>query len=492
MSSFTPGLRLHDRFTLVELLGTGGMSQVWRAVDEVLGRTVAVKVLGSTLAADPVLRQATWREARAAARLAHPHVIQVYDYGEAAIGGDPPVPYLVMELIEGRTLADRLADGPLPWSEVLTIGAQVAAALAAAHRLGVVHRDIKPSNVMLTPGGAKVLDFGIAALAGHRSDDGGFRVGTPAYMAPEQLGSAPPQPAGDVYALGVLLYRALTGRVPFAATSWEEAQAFHRGGHPVPPPHLPGLPAAATQLVMAAMAPNPAHRPSAEELAARLAAAVGLPDPTTALRERTTVLPLPPPPDASARGAARPPSPPTMVQPLDAAFHAGPAPAPGRARRLPVVAGVLVAAALAVAVGAVALRPDEPARVPAAAAPPATSSAPAPTSPTAPTTAPTRPVPTDRAGILAELHRTLDDAVETRAMSGDVADELRDKVDKLRDTAGRGKGNPRKRAEEWQKKTDDLRKAVTELRDDDDVDAATATRLFALLRALSAAQPAAE
>src|SRR5690348_691141 len=161
MTPFAPGATLHGRFALRERIGAGGMSEVWRADDEVLGRPVAVKALAVPLAADPVLRAATWREARAAAKLTHPNVTAVYDYGEAPMPGGAVLPYLVMELVDGESLADRLRSGPLPWPEATRIGAQVAAALSVAHGLGIVHRDIKPGNVMLTAGGAKVLDFGI-------------------------------------------------------------------------------------------------------------------------------------------------------------------------------------------------------------------------------------------------------------------------------------------------------------------------------------------
>ncbi|MFJ6954982.1 serine/threonine-protein kinase, partial [Micromonospora aurantiaca (nom. illeg.)] len=147
MSPFTPALRLHDRYVLRERIGLGGMSEVWRADDEVLHRPVAVKALAGQLAADPQLRAVIQREARAAARLTHPHVTQVYDYGEATLDGGVVVPYLVMELVEGQTLADRLAGGPLAWPDAVRTAGQVAGALAAAHRIGVVHRDVKPANV---------------------------------------------------------------------------------------------------------------------------------------------------------------------------------------------------------------------------------------------------------------------------------------------------------------------------------------------------------
>ncbi|GIJ20760.1 serine/threonine-protein kinase [Micromonospora lutea] len=278
MSPFTPSLRLHDRYVLHERIGLGGMSEVWRADDEVLGRSVAVKVLAGTFAVDPDLRATLRREARAAARLTHPHVTQVYDYGEAALPGGNVVPYLVMELVDGRNLADRLAEGPLPWRPALRMAAEVAAALAAAHRLGVVHRDIKPGNVMLTANGAKVLDFGIAALAGAPTPGArpasGALMGTPAYLAPERLSADPPHPASDVYALGALLYRTLTGDVPLPVRSWPDAVRVHANRPTVPPLRVPGLPTDLAELVLACLDPDPERRPPAGRLATRFRAAV--------------------------------------------------------------------------------------------------------------------------------------------------------------------------------------------------------------------------
>ncbi|NUT06368.1 MAG: serine/threonine protein kinase, partial [Hamadaea sp.] len=224
MSAFSPGQRIHDRFTLRELIGRGGMSEVWRATDGVLGRPVAVKALDSSLAADPTLWQATLREARAIARIAHPNVAQVHDYGEVPTSTGH-VPYLVMEFVEGVTLADRLRSGPLPPPEAAAIAAQVASGLAEAHRLGVVHRDVKPGNIMLTAAGVKILDFGIATLANGRDSDGGRLIGTPTYTAPERLRPGAATPAADVYSLGVVLYEMLTGRPPRAYADWQEAFA---------------------------------------------------------------------------------------------------------------------------------------------------------------------------------------------------------------------------------------------------------------------------
>src|SRR5918999_4364706 len=262
--TFAPGLLLHDRYAIVEQIGVGGMSEVWLAVDQVLDRPVAVKALTAAFDDEPDLFAATWREARATAKLTHPHVTQVYDYGEQRLGDGTVVPYLVMELLDGRNLADRLTAGPLPWPEAVRTAAQVASGLAAAHRMGVVHRDVKPGNVMLTPTGAKVLDFGIAALTGSRPEgDGGWLVGTPAYAAPERLDAGPPDPAADVYALGALLYGALSGRPPLPVATWDEAEEAHRRSPSVAPPSVPGLPAGVAGLVVARLSPDPHPRPGA-------------------------------------------------------------------------------------------------------------------------------------------------------------------------------------------------------------------------------------
>ncbi|HKS99093.1 MAG TPA: serine/threonine-protein kinase, partial [Rugosimonospora sp.] len=181
MLELSTGATVDDRYTLIERLGQGGTAVVWRGFDDLLQRPVAVKVLHPDIAADADLRTMIHQEARAAGRLSHPNITRVYHYGEVTLPGRASAAYVVMELLEGHSLSDRLADGPLPWPEAVLALAQAAAALAAAHRSGIVHRDVTPTNIMLTDTGAKVLDFGIAALAGHQGDPEGHRMGTPAY-----------------------------------------------------------------------------------------------------------------------------------------------------------------------------------------------------------------------------------------------------------------------------------------------------------------------
>ena len=260
------------RYRLVRRIATGGMGEVWQADDTVLGRRVALKMLVEELAADDRATRRFVREARATARLAHPNVARVYDFGR---GGGPP--FLVMELLEGETLAARLASGPLPPAEAARVAAAVADALEAAHERGIVHRDVKPSNVVLTPGGeVKVLDFGIAAAADEtHSTTGSGLYATVAYVSPERVAGEPATPASDVYSLGAVLYELLCGRPPFSGSSPALVARAHLHDQPVPVRQLaPWVPARLAEACEAAMAKDPARRPSsAASLAIRLRAA---------------------------------------------------------------------------------------------------------------------------------------------------------------------------------------------------------------------------
>jgi hypothetical protein len=268
---------LGGRYRLVERLGAGGMSVVWRAEDQVLRRAVAVKVLSPQHVADAAFRERIMAEARSAAGLSHPHVASVYDYGEAEDAAEQPVPYVVMELLNGRSLAQLLSDGPLPAAQGLRICAEVASALAAAHEQGIVHRDVKPANVMITPNGAKVVDFGIAAAVGEYAelDADAVMFGTPAYLAPERLDDGPVVPGTDVYAIGLLLYRTLTGALPWSVETTTQILRAHVYIEPQPLPRIEGLPASVSALYDRCLAKNPNARPSAEEVARVLADAAG-------------------------------------------------------------------------------------------------------------------------------------------------------------------------------------------------------------------------
>jgi eukaryotic-like serine/threonine-protein kinase len=255
------GVLLSLRYRLAEKLATSGMSEIWRADDVLLGRAVAVKLPRAEAA--EVMHQA-WIEARTTARLSDPHIAAVHDYGEAPGPNGSVAPYVVMELLDGESLAARLTKGPLTWPEAARIGAEVASGLATAHARQVVHRDIKPGNIMLTPTGAKILDFGISADTGAPDDDEtGATFGTPAYVAPERLNGTPAEPATDVYALGTVLFEMVSGEPPYPVDTWEEFAAART----TPPGRLPdGLPAAFREVVDRCLAENPRLRPEATEV----------------------------------------------------------------------------------------------------------------------------------------------------------------------------------------------------------------------------------
>lgn len=219
------GELLGGRYRLIKRLGAGGMGEVWEALHEGLGRNVALKVLLPALVGEPELVARFQREARAAASLGHPNIVQVTDF--AAAPGEPA--YLVMELLSGQSLARAMEDGPMSEARVASIASQILTALDVAHRANIVHRDIKPDNIFLTNvGGAgdvvKVLDFGIAKLYGEseasKLTQTGMVMGTPQYMSPEQARGRPVDARTDLYAVGTCMYQALTGRLPFNAGSF--------------------------------------------------------------------------------------------------------------------------------------------------------------------------------------------------------------------------------------------------------------------------------
>ena len=284
------GRRLGGRYRMGALLAVGGMGEVWAARDLLLDRAVAVKVLGRALAGDGRAAERLRREARAAGRLEHPNIARVLDLGE-----HDGRPYLVMELLEGESLAARIdRAGPMPAAEAARVVAAVADALEAAHRAGVVHRDVKPGNVFLTSAGeVKVLDFGIASAAGDAALTTGDLIGTAAYLAPERVLGHRATPAADIYALGVVLYELLAGHRPFEAGSEVELAMAHVNA--TPPPLGRAAPSAPPSLVAAcshALAKDPSSRPSSAAAFAQLVRDPGIPSPAT--------LPLP------VGGAGRP------------------------------------------------------------------------------------------------------------------------------------------------------------------------------------------
>jgi eukaryotic-like serine/threonine-protein kinase len=264
----TPGIILAGRYRLEGPIAAGAVGEVWRATDLVLSRPVAVKRLRDGYAGQPEAMERFRAEARHAGALSHPGIAQVYDYGEAE---PPSPPFLVMEFVDGPSLAGLLDGGPLDPADAMDVLAQVAAGLAAAHAAGLVHRDIKPANLLVAGDGqVKITDFGIAHAAGSAQlTRTGTMVGTPSYLAPERAGGASATAASDLYSLGVVAYECLAGQPPFQGTPMEVVAACQKA--PLPP--LPAaVPAEVAALVMELTAKDPAARPAgASQVATRAA-----------------------------------------------------------------------------------------------------------------------------------------------------------------------------------------------------------------------------
>jgi serine/threonine-protein kinase len=298
-----------DRYELVERLGTGGFSEVWRATDTVLSRPVAIKMLhgGYHRQAEALARFQA--EARHAGALSHENIARIYDYAGPA---DDREPYLVMELVDGPSLDGLLASGPLGAARTMDLIAQAAAGLQAAHEVGLLHRDIKPANLLLTRRGTvKITDFGIAhAVGAPPVTVTGMLVGTPGYMAPERVSGAQAVPASDLYALGIVAYECLAGAPPFSGVPLAVALA-HRE-RPLPP--LPmSVPPDVTAFVMQLTAKDPRWRPGSAAEAARRAVDLRDALSRTPAAPRPAVPAIPAqaaPPDARMARAdnARPPS----------------------------------------------------------------------------------------------------------------------------------------------------------------------------------------
>ncbi|MBM4280372.1 MAG: hypothetical protein FJ137_06290 [Deltaproteobacteria bacterium] len=286
MSGETPprgvraGVVLAGRYSIVEAIGAGGMGTVYRAVQLGLSRDVAVKLVGNGRSATAEQAARFEREARLLARLSHPAIVTVFDFGRA----DDGTLFLVLELVRGESLESRLRRGRLPWTEAVDTGAQVAAALQAAHDAGVLHRDLKPSNVMLSAATAtrvKLIDFGLARLADFSGDtpvtaSSSAVMGTPGYIAPEYAWTGAVSPQMDHYALGLVLFELLAAQHPFAAVDPRADRLALARQRLVTA--APDAPPALVELVLALLSPDPAQRPPRP--AAALAAL--LPSSTTA------------------------------------------------------------------------------------------------------------------------------------------------------------------------------------------------------------------
>jgi serine/threonine-protein kinase len=254
------GAAIAGRYVLDELVGVGGMASVYRARILLSDGLCAVKLLNPQLAMDVTTRERFRREAKHAQRLSHPNIIEIFDQGEANDG----TPFLVMELLEGENLSEAIAAGPAPLERALPIIVQMTRALARAHDFEVIHRDLKPENVFLLRGDrVKLLDFGIARCTQDvRLTNAGEVFGTPEYMAPERATSADAGPAADLYALGIIMFEMLTGKLPFDSPT----PAGILSKHMVEPPprlceYMPGLPTQLEQLILDLLAKSPDGRP---------------------------------------------------------------------------------------------------------------------------------------------------------------------------------------------------------------------------------------
>lgn len=404
------GRVLDGRYRVRARIAAGGMATVYRAEDMRLDRTVAVKVMHPAMAADASFTDRFIREAKAAARLAHPNVVGVFDQGH-----DGDVVFLAMEYVEGRTLRELLQDlGTLTPREAFGVLEPTLAALGAAHRAGFVHRDVKPENVLVSPYGEPQLsDFGIARMADSSTTVGGAVWATIAYAAPEVLDGRPASEASDVYGLGATLHACLAGRAPFVAGPDETLVALVARVMTAEPPSLVdhGVPAPLAAVVARAMAKDPAARQVSavalrrdlEGVAQVLERASSPPPPAT-----VPAGPVPPPP-ASAGPAplpvgtpvavadAAPPAPAPDVPPAPGP-DAGPPPSHPSSRRGAFAALAAVVVVLALAAGAYTARDDGRSDPTAATTPDPTTESVASTETTAPpTTAPTTTAPSTTA-----------------------------------------------------------------------------------------------
>jgi serine/threonine-protein kinase len=415
-----------DRYRLIERLALGGSAEVWRGHDEQLDRPVAIKRLHPHLMPDVGSRKRLAAEARAAAGLSHPVIVGVYD-----VDAEGDAPALIMELVEGESLAARIErDGPLPVAEAVAVTADVADALFHAHQQGVIHRDVKPGNVLLARDGrTRLVDFGIAhslAASAERLTLTGTVIGTLRAMAPEQLAAGPMTPRTDLYGLGVILHEALTGNPPYASPSPVALADAQRAG----PPPLDGIDPALADLVRACLAYDPDDRPlHAAALAAALRAwRSGAPTDVHAV------------PIAAASGADTS----ALTRPVPV-----PAPRPASAHRstrrgFPLALAALAALVIAVVVGAVILSgigvADPDVGVDAS-----------PTASATPVVPTTTPIPAWLAELVAEVAQDCGDAAATEVepqLAALSEDEAEDAVDELTDACGedrpgrgRGRGN---------------------------------------------------
>ncbi|WP_157681339.1 serine/threonine-protein kinase [Mycobacterium sp. JS623] len=342
------------RYRLIELLGRGGMGEVWRAYDSEIDRIVALKMLLPQISQDPDYEKRFRREARAAARLDDPHVVPIYDVGE--IDGRL---YVTMRLISGTDLHTLLEAGPLDAHRAVSIIEQIASALQRAHRTGLVHRDVKPSNILIDENDfAYLIDFGIARTA---EDTGltmtGATIGTWAYMAPERFSTGEIHPSSDIYALACVLYECLTGQQPFPGTTLEQVASGHIfTAPPRPSEKSRTVPTAFDQVIATGLAKQPVDRyPTAIEMAAAARQVISQSSQPNAAPPLPPVPPSqgvsPPQPSAPDSGASR--SAPTQLSAPNLLVPPASPPPKRRGRRQGVLIGALIFSVALVLVGSV-------------------------------------------------------------------------------------------------------------------------------------------
>jgi serine/threonine-protein kinase len=337
------------RYRIDSLIAAGGMGEVWKATDQVLGRVVGVKFLHPHFASDESFLERMLREARAASAINHPGVVAVYDFGRVPPEDGVPTSYIVMEHVDGPSLSQILTDGPLSVEKSLMILEQTAAALHAAHRAGVVHRDVKPGNIMMAPSGnVKLTDFGIARSQDTSTiTDSGTITGTATYLSPEQASGEPATEASDLYSLGVVIYSCLSGEAPFTREGPVAIALAHLKD---PPPPLPDeVPAGVSDLVMSLLEKQPNDRPVDAEAVSAQAALLRGTHPT----EPVPPVPTGPTPEATALTAAATGTAlaePTQVSPVqEDAQEAAQEPEKRNRRKLLLIIGAVLAAMALVA-----------------------------------------------------------------------------------------------------------------------------------------------
>ena len=435
---------LADRYALGELLGRGGMAEVYLATDRVLDRPVACKVLGGWLANDHTFVERFRREALAAARISHPNLVAVFD-----AGSEDDVHYIVMEHVPGVTLADVLrTEGRLPPARAAGIATSVADALAVAHAARIVHRDVKPANVMLTPDGrTKLMDLGIARnIDGETITHASSVLGTAGYISPEQARGEPVDHRSDIYSLGCVLYEMLTGRQPFEGGDPLAVAYKHVHEVPIPPTSIePSIPPGLDAVTLRAMEKEPAARfQSAADMAAALddRTAPVAPMPATTPLPVVTTSPLP-------------------VERTNALPRRTDRTRPRRSRvpLLLVVAALVLLGTLAFALSRGDRLPDlaGPANSPSPSASPSPSSSPSPlTSPTPPPADPVEEAVTALQGVVAQ-------GVSDGTIKDKAAEEIQKGIDgALHEFAG---GNTEKAIDRLR----DLERKVEELVDHDEI-----------------------